>query len=339
MTGFPDSTMIYLRNLSTDETFDSTLIIGNKFELKGELQDEPEQIWLNAKVDNKFIYTNLLIGNEIININGDIKDFPWNVNITGSKTQNDFNDLRDLTKSFNISKDSLIQDFENLTLEEKYENIQELRKNLKTIDDTTHILEIEYVKSHTNTYNGLIQLGYLKNSLPKDTIQALYNKLSDEIKTSKYARVIEIYLNEKISEVGDYFHDFKALDINEDTIHFSTLIGKHILLNFTAAYCGPCAQSAAELRFINNEYSDSLKIIGFSTDANKDFWLKHLERDSVKWISLWDGKGNYSDTYIKYGIQGVPTYFLIDPQGKIVDKWSGYGKGSLEKRLIGFKNK
>ena len=74
LTGFPDSTMLYLQNLNTEEIFDSTLIIGNNFRFKGHLQDEPEQIWLNTKVGDKFIYTNLLIGNEKIKIKGDIKE-------------------------------------------------------------------------------------------------------------------------------------------------------------------------------------------------------------------------------------------------------------------------
>ena len=56
---------------------------------------------------------------------------------------------------------------------------------------------------------------------------------------------------------------------------------------------------------IDKTYSDSLEIISFSGDSKKDIWLNSLKRDSVTWISLWDGKGRYSETYIKYGIQGV----------------------------------
>jgi peroxiredoxin len=337
LTGFPDSTMLYLRNLSTDETFDSTLIIGNKFQFKGQLLDEPEQIWMNTRVGNEFIYANLLIGNEKISIEGDIHDFPWSVKITGSKTQDDFDNLRDLTKSYDLKRDSLVQVFFKLTPEMQQEKEKEIWSEIKTLDDTTYALRVGYVKSHLNTYPAIINLGYLKNSLPKDTVQSLYNKLSDEIKASKYAKVIEIYLNDKIAEVGDAYHDFTAQNIQGDTVRFSNLTGKYILLDFTSAYCGPCIQSAEELRSIDKTYSDSLEIVSFSTDAKKEFWTMSLQRDSVTWLSLWDGKGMYGETYIKYGIQGVPTFFLIDPKGKIIDKWSGYGKGSLENKLERFK--
>ena len=338
VTGFPDSTIVYLQNLSTEEKFDSALIIGGKFQLIGHLQDEPEQIWLTSNVGNKFIFTNLLIGNEKVKITGDIKDFPFNVKITGSPSQDDLNHLRDLTKMFDIKRDSLVKSFFELSPNEQEEKGKEIVSAINKLDDTTHAIRVQYVKSHINTYPGIIYLGYLKNSLPKDTVRALYNKLSNEIRSSKYAKVIEIYLKDKIPEIGDTYYDFKAIDRNNDTIVFSSLVGKYILLDFTSAYCGPCVKSAAELRLINRTYSDSLEIVSFSGDANKVIWLKSLKRDSVSWISLWDGKGTYSETYIKYGVQGLPTFFLIDPNGIIIDKWSGYGEGLLKKKLSRFKN-
>ena len=338
LTGFPDRTMIYLKNLSTDETFDSTLLVKNKFKLVGQLNSVPEQLWLNAKVDNQFIYTNLLIGNEDVQINGDIKDFPWTVEISGSKTQDDFNYLRNLTNPFNIKRDSLVQSFLKLPQNLQQEKGKEIWDRIKTIDDTTLSINIAYIKSHIDTYPGIINLGYFKNSLPKDTVLALYNKMSDEIKASKYAKIVEIYLNEKISEIGDTYHDFEAFTINGDKTKFSKLVGKYILLDFTGAYCGPCIQSVDELKLIDNKFSDSLLIVSVSTDTKKEIWLSSLKRDSASWISLWDGKGTYSETYIKYGVRGIPTFFLIDPFGKIIDKWTGYGKGSLENKLKRFKN-
>ena len=339
VTGFPDSTMIYLGNQITYEIFDSTLIIGNKFQFKGQFQDEPEQIWLNTQVGNEMFYTILLIGNETIKIEGDIVDFPWNLNITGSRTHDEFNYLLKLTKPFDLKRDSLIKSFMQLSPEKQQEKGKDLMTEMKTLRDTSHALQVGYIKSHSNTYAGIIYLGYLKNTMPKDTVRILYNKLNDEIKGSKYAKVIEIYLHEKISEIGDSYHEFKAINKNGDTVRFSDLIGNYILLDFTSAYCGPCVQSAEELRLIDKTYSDSLEIVSFSGDVSKNIWLKSLERDSVSWLSLWDGQGTYSETYIKYGVQGVPAFFLIGPKGKIIDKWSGYGKGLLESKLKRFKIK
>lgn len=80
-----------------------------------------------------------------------------------------------------------------------------------------------------------------------------------------------------------------------------------------------------------------IPLLDFNTDTKKEVWLSSLKRDSVSWNSLWDGKGSYSETYIKYGINGVPTFYLFAPDGKVIDKWIGYGEGSLENKVKRFR--
>ncbi len=327
LTGFPDSTKLYLKNLSNEEIFDSTIVIDGKFQLSGKFQYEPEHIWLTSSIGDKFIYTDLLIGNEKIKIEGDRKDFAWNVKVSGSKTQDEVNHLRDLVYPFVLRRDSLEQNYCKLPLQVQLKNGEKIWEEIRNIDEIADSLNIGYVKSHINTYNGVINLGYLKHSLPKDTVRALYAKLSDELKACKYAKPIEIFLNYEISKIGDDYYDFEALDKTGETVHFSDLIGKYTLLDFTDAYCNPYDQSVDELKYIDKNCNDSLIIVSFYTDVKKDYWLDALKRDRVTWTSLWDGKGYNSETYIKDGIQGSPSFFLINPKGVIIDKWSGYGKG------------
>jgi len=255
----------------------------------------------------------------------------------GSKTQNDVNYLTNLSKPYILKRNALSESMFKLSPEEQQENEISIWNEIKILDDSTDAINMRFLKSHINTYYGMIQLGSLKYSLPKDTVRKLYNKLSDKLKANKKAKGIEIFLKEKIAEQGDKFHDFTAFDKNGNLVRLSNIKGKYILLDFTAAYCGPCIESATELRLIDQTYSDSLEIISFSGDKKKDIWLNSLVRDSVTWISLWDGKGIDSETSIKYGIQAFPIFFLIDPNGIIINKWSGYGEGTLEKQLSRFK--
>lgn len=329
VSGFPNGTKFYLRNLATDAVFDSTTVENSSFKFEGNLSNPPEQIWLNAIVDKKFIYTNLLIGNDDITVKGDISDFPWNVNIKGSKSQEDFNYSQNLTKEYDIKRDSMVKSLMKLPQAKQ----QEIWKKIRKIDSITNAIRINYVKSHSDTYVSVINLGYMKNRLPKDTIQKIFDKYTPEIKQSKYAKVVEVFLRENISKVGDKYHEFEGLNQKGENVKFSDIKGQYTLLDFTAAYCGPCIQAADELVEISKSYSDSLTIVSFSQDPKKDVWLKSLERDKVTWNSVWDGKGRYSETSIKYGIQGIPTFILINPKGIIIDKWSGYGKGSILSRL------
>lgn len=334
VTGFPDGTKFYLRNLATDADFDSTIVENNKFKFEGHLYSPPEQIWLRTIVDNKSVYTNLFIGNDDIKIKGDILDFPWHVDLKGSKTQEDFNYSQNITKEYNIKRDSLVQMFLKLPQDKQQEIGPEILKKIGKIDSIVTNLRIAYIKSHPDTYTSLIELGYLKNQLSKDTIHKIFNRYIPEIKKSKYAKVIEVFLRENILNIGDQYQDFKGINQREENMKLSDIKkGNYVLLDFTAAYCGPCMQAADELLEINKNYSDSLIIVSVSQDNNKEDWLKSLKRDKVIWNSIWDGEGIYSETSIKYGIQGLPTFVLINPQGIIIDKWPGYGEGSIINKL------
>ncbi len=333
VTGFPDGTKFYLRNLATESVMDSATLQGNNFRFEGHLAQPPEQIWLIANPDSQFVYTNLLMGNDDITVRGDVTDFPWNVEIEGSKSQEDYNFLRNLTKVHDIQRDSLVKNFLALPPEEQQQKGKQIWTRIGKIDSTTRALRMDYVRSHPDTYISVIELGYLKNGLPKDTIREIFDRYTPEIKASKYASVVEVFLRENISSVGDQYHDFEAFNQEDQIVKLSDIRGAYTLLDFTAAYCGPCIQAADELAMIHQGYSDSLEVVSVSQDAKKEVWLKSLERDNVAWNSLWDGKGRYSETSIKYGIQGIPAFVLIDPKGTIIDMWTGYSENSIISRL------
>lgn len=329
LTGFPDSTMVYLQDINKEENIDSALIIGGRFTLSGKLAEVPVQLWLQASVGDRFAYTNLLIGNDKVEVTGDIADFPNHVKITGSKTQDEADQLKNMTAAFDDRRDSLVNLIVALPPDSQKTKGNALWGVVHGIDDTVQQLRVGYIKAHSSTYAALTSLLYLKEDMPKDTVAALYDRMPAELKHSQYGRAISMFVQNKVPEVGDQYVDFKAEDQKGDKITLSSLTDKYILLDFSAAYCGPCIQSAKELRQINRAYGDSLRIVTFSTDVKRDLWQYAMERDSVTWVSLWDGKGRFGETYIKYGINGVPTFFLISPKGKVLDKLDGYGDGAL----------
>ncbi len=333
VTGIPDSTMIYLKNLSTEEEIDSALVLNNHFVLKGVLPETPESFWLHFNLDKKFHYTNLLIGNEKVTLQADITDFPWHVKIKGSKNQDEYNKFRNLRKTFDIKRDSLVKYFFSLSDSLRTLKNKEIWEEIKAIDDTVDKIIDSAIKENINSYAGVINLGFRKKEFHRDTVAKLYNNLPEDIKTSKYGKIIKVYLDNPIPKVGDKCYDFEAYNKLGEKVSLFDMKEKYILLDFTSTYCGPCMKSAKELHKIHETYKDSIAIVSFSCDANKEVWQEFLKRDSVTWTSLWDGKGRMSETYIKYGISGVPTFLLLSPERTILKKWSGYGDGIIERKI------
>lgn len=337
ITGVPDGTIIYLKNLSTDANIDSTEVRNSSFHMKGYLESPPEQLWLTSQLEDKFVYTNLLVGNDSIKIKADVDDFPWNVKIVGSAIHSEYTTARNRTKKYDIERDSLTSYFIGLDQEERQNQGKEIWERIEKIDSITFAERVQYLKTN-DTYISVIDLGYLKNNLPRDTVRKIFNNYSEVIKNSKYGNVIKAYLNNKTIAIGDAFYDFEGVNQKNEKIKFSNIQDntKYTLIDFTSTFCGPCIQAADELVSVQKSFEDSLTIISFSGDPKKESWLKGVERDSVIWNSIWDGKGRFSETAINYGVGGFPTFVLIDPQGKVVDKWTGYSKGNLRDRIEKF---
>ena len=88
-----------------------------------------------------------------------------------------------------------------------------------------------------------------------------------------------------------------------------------------------------KLRELNSNYNENLTVVGINMETNKEMWEQGTKRDSITWINLSDGKGTFAGASVIYGINGFPTYILINPEGVIVDRWMGFEKGIFKKKL------
>lgn len=109
--------------------------------------------------------------------------------------------------------------------------------------------------------------------------------------------------------------------LNGQEIHLSKLRGKVVLLNFWATWCGPCRMEIPEFERLQREYQGRVQIIGLSVDESPASDVAAVARQ----LGI-----NYpvvmaSDVLqAKFGaIPAVPTTFVIDRQGQIVQRAVG----------------
>ena len=119
VSGFSDGTKLYLHNLSIPGVIDSVMVEKGAFEFNGEFYDTPELIRISTAISDEYIYTDLLIDNEEVAINGDISDFPWGLEIKGSKAHEDYYYAQNIFKETQIKSDSITMAFMKLSEKEK----------------------------------------------------------------------------------------------------------------------------------------------------------------------------------------------------------------------------
>ena len=107
-------------------------------------------------------------------------------------------------------------------------------------------------------------------------------------------------------------------DLNGKMISLSGLKGKVVLIDFWASWCGPCRHNNPKLVKLYKKYHDQgLEIYGISLDEDADNWKKAVRHDKLTWIQVIDDKGWEASSSTLYGVDMIPSSFLVDKQGVI----------------------
>ena len=138
------------------------------------------------------------------------------------------------------------------------------------------------------------------------------------LKTHSYSAI-----SFKYSEDGEKAPDFELSTLDGELIKLSDYVGKIVLLDFWATWCGPCRMAIPELVELQNEYGDDLVIIGISLDQpyTQQNLLPFIQNYGINYpivlgtLEVVEAYGN---------IRGIPTSFIINQEGVIVNKYTGY---------------
>lgn len=201
-------------------------------------------------------------------------------------------------------------------------------------------------------------LNFLKYSEIKDTTKALavFNLFPEDVKASEHgkamrARALNVVpppapsdeqmalmeermkttLTSKFNK-GDIIPEFTQSDINGNHISLSQFRGRYVLLDFWASWCKPCRASNPKLVQLYHKYKGpKFEVLSISIDSKKEDWLKAISEDRLPWPQVWDLKGGENEVYRMFGLNAVPNYFLVDPEGRVVNRY--FNVASLEKDI------
>ncbi|QEC44204.1 TlpA family protein disulfide reductase [Pseudobacter ginsenosidimutans] len=143
----------------------------------------------------------------------------------------------------------------------------------------------------------------------QDGLKLLYQTATEQLMALKLERGEEAL---KMS--------FTALDKTE--FQLEKLRGKVVLIDFWASWCKPCLNEFPHLRTMLEKYNrDGFEIAGICLDNESALprVKEIIQENKITWPQRFEGKGFHSDTYrLLYGINSLPTVWLLDKSGRIV---------------------
>ena len=125
-----------------------------------------------------------------------------------------------------------------------------------------------------------------------------------------------------LPQVGQPLADFALTDLKGNTVQLSALRGKVVFINVWATWCQPCVDEMPTIeRLYNQLHARGLEVVTVSLDPlGAQVVEPFMRRYQLTFPVLLDAK---SQVERLYGTTGVPESFIVDKQGRLVEKVVG----------------
>lgn len=126
--------------------------------------------------------------------------------------------------------------------------------------------------------------------------------------------------NEKMK--GQPSPSFAYENFKGGTTKLEDFKGKYVYIDVWATWCGPCRQEIPFLQKVEEKYhGKKIEFVSISVDQMKDHekWKKMVADKSLGGVQLFADK-DWSSAFVQaYGINSIPRFLLIGPDGKVID--------------------
>jgi thiol-disulfide isomerase/thioredoxin len=124
---------------------------------------------------------------------------------------------------------------------------------------------------------------------------------------------------------GNPVPEIEMASVSGEIMRLSDVRGKVVLLDFWAAWCGPCRRANPAVVALYEKYKNrgftvfSVSLDGLPQQPNgRQDWLDAIEKDNLSWpYHVSEVNGWNSSVVNTFAIEGIPLTFVIDREGII----------------------
>jgi peroxiredoxin len=317
-----DSITFYLQKREAGKTIkiDSAVSKEGKFTLKGGKVDYPQQIQLVAGKTNK--RTSFYLENSEITVKGSL-DSLFKAEVTGSKTQDEYKAFIETNKPLSDSYSKTYVQYQAASQAGNTELVAKLEKRADSIQKEMVLLQKAFVKDNPSSYVSPSILQSLSYDMEPQEIENAINAMDTVISNLPQIKSLkERVAVMKSVVIGQKAPDFTLNNPEGTPVALSSKIGaKLLLVDFWAAWCGPCRQENPNVVKVYNEFNKKgFDVFGVSLDQEKEAWVKAISDDKLTWTHVSDLQYWNNAAAKLYAVNAIPANFLLDETGTIIGR-------------------
>ncbi|OQX16242.1 MAG: alkyl hydroperoxide reductase [Thiothrix lacustris] len=115
--------------------------------------------------------------------------------------------------------------------------------------------------------------------------------------------------------------NFSFTDVDGQAHQFSEYQGKWVIVNYWATFCGPCVAEIPALNSVAKRFKDEAVVLGMEAgEASSEDLKQFMAQKKIAYPII----PTQDSTMFALGlVYGVPTTFIVNPKGEIVDTHMG----------------
>jgi thiol-disulfide isomerase/thioredoxin len=142
----------------------------------------------------------------------------------------------------------------------------------------------------------------------------LYPFVKNTMRTNPIFLALEnSYLNKNVAT------NFTLKSIDGKSYTLSDFKGKLVYIDFWASWCGPCIREMPAGEALKKKYAGKdIVFLNISIDEDEYKWRESVQRLGINGINLIANSQQNPETIQAYKVSSIPSYFLIDKEGKFI---------------------
>lgn len=254
-----------------------------------------------------------------------------------------------LVRDLNSKLKKVVEEIDTLSNQfKRYRNLEKFDSIKTVIDERYNFVisqhreyTVSFIKANPFSLASILALNQQYNQnqfvLNKREDFALYQLIDSSLNTlyptnplvkafstkvSNMAKQLSLYDRQQdMFAIGEYLPLPNLTLINGDEVTFRQVMGKYTLVDFWGTWCSDCMANNYKLKDIFELNSPKgFKVIQFVVDDNIERVNSAIASDSITWTVVADFKQWESPFLDEFKINSIPSNYLIDRYGVIIEK-------------------